>query len=233
MSSKRRKAREIALKVLYQVDLVGKDPQDSFEQVLCDENIRPTLESVITDVLNKSGAGPGSDGDGACAVDSCLSEILSIRKTKDFGAAVLESVRKSWSDSTLAKDLTQRIVEKISSFSPLESFAQELVDKTTGNQSKIDEILTRFADNWSLDRMATIDRAILRFAICELLFFRDIPVNVTINEAVELAKKYSTERSREFVNGILDKVQRECKPEKVEPKEKNQSEKTSDTPSES
>jgi N utilization substance protein B len=57
--------------------------------------------------------------------------------------------------------------------------------------------------------MSSVDRCILRIAACELLFFPDIPVNASINEAIELAKKYSADRSYEFVNGILDRIRKE------------------------
>lgn len=85
-------------------------------------------------------------------------------------------------------------------------FAETLVDGTLAHQQEIDEIVTRAAENWEIARMAVIDRNILRFATYELLFVEDIPPKVTINEAVNLAKKFSQEDSGKFVNGILDKI---------------------------
>src|SRR3972149_460806 len=70
----------------------------------------------------------------------------------------------------------------------------------------IDDIINRYSEHWRLSRMSTIDRNILRMAIYELVYLRDIPPPVTINEAVELAKKYGTEESGAFVNGILDRI---------------------------
>ncbi|OGS43813.1 MAG: transcription antitermination factor NusB [Elusimicrobia bacterium RIFOXYD2_FULL_34_15] len=86
------------------------------------------------------------------------------------------------------------------------SFANELVDGTISNLNEIDEYLKKIAENWDLDRMASIDRAILRLASYELLYTPETPPNVVINEAIELAKDFSTENSGKFVNGILDKI---------------------------
>lgn len=85
-------------------------------------------------------------------------------------------------------------------------FAAELVKGVTENRSAIDELLTAKSKNWSLVRMARVDLCILRIAIFELLYRSDIPKNVTINEAIEVAKKFGTEDSPSFVNGILDEI---------------------------
>ncbi len=85
-------------------------------------------------------------------------------------------------------------------------FASELANNVRNNLSLLDGQITKFATNWQLDRMATIDRNILRMAAYELLFRDDIPPKVAINEAVELAKKYGDLESGKFVNGILDKI---------------------------
>ncbi len=85
-------------------------------------------------------------------------------------------------------------------------FALDLVKKTLGKLGAIDETIQRHAEKWDLARIAVLDRLILRLSICEILYFNDIPPKVTINEAIEIAKKYSTEKSDKFVNGILDAV---------------------------
>ena len=71
---------------------------------------------------------------------------------------------------------------------------------------KIDSLITKYATNWQLKRMAVIDKNILRAAVCELLFFADIPPKVAINEAIDIAKKYGDKNSGKFVNGVLDKI---------------------------
>ena len=85
-------------------------------------------------------------------------------------------------------------------------FAEKLVYGTLDNLAKLDEIIARAADNWQIERMAVVDRNILRFATYELLFLEEIPPKVTINEAVNLAKKFSQAESGKFVNGILDRI---------------------------
>ncbi len=87
-------------------------------------------------------------------------------------------------------------------------FATELVTGTYENLSSIDNLLRKYADNWDINRLAAVDRNILRFATYELLFLDDIPPKVTINEAIEIAKKYSTADSGKFVNGILDRIKK-------------------------
>lgn len=94
----------------------------------------------------------------------------------------------------------------------VKSFARTLVNGTCENISKIDPVISKYADNWTISRMAVIDKNILRMAIFEMLFSQDIPPNVSINEAIELAKRYGDVDSGKFVNGILDKVKKtECK----------------------
>ena len=85
-------------------------------------------------------------------------------------------------------------------------FATGLVTGTIQNSKKIDEVIARYADNWEIHRMATVDRNILRLATYELLFVEEIPPKVSINEAVDLAKKFGDVESSRFVNGILDRI---------------------------
>jgi len=90
-------------------------------------------------------------------------------------------------------------------------FTRDIVLNTLGNLNKIDELIQKSTDHWTLQRMAVIDRNILRAATSELLFRPDIPPTVVINEAIEVAKKYSTEDSASFINGVLDRIAREVK----------------------
>jgi transcription antitermination protein NusB len=93
---------------------------------------------------------------------------------------------------------------------PLEDEVREFSDRlivgTCDNIGGIDEIIDHYSEHWRLSRMSRIDKNILRMAIYELVYLGDIPPPVTINEAVELAKKYGTEESGAFVNGILDRI---------------------------
>lgn len=83
-------------------------------------------------------------------------------------------------------------------------FAEKLFLVTVDHASEHDEIIDEHIKNWEVHRLAIIDKLILRMAISELLLFEEIPTKVSINEAIELAKKYSTRKSGNFVNGILD-----------------------------
>lgn len=88
-------------------------------------------------------------------------------------------------------------------------FASSLVLGTLKNLKRIDEAITNYASNWKLNRMAVIDRNVIRLATYELMFCDDIPKKVSINEAVDLAKKFGDMESGKFVNGILDKISKE------------------------
>lgn len=83
-------------------------------------------------------------------------------------------------------------------------FAQSLVGGVRRNRAELDQLLDRMADNWSLSRMATTDRNVLRLGAYEILY-SDTPARVAINEAVELAKRFGSGQSAQFVNGILDR----------------------------
>jgi N utilization substance protein B len=85
-------------------------------------------------------------------------------------------------------------------------FCQRLISGVEINKEAINEKIAKYATNWQMKRMAVIDRNILRLGVFELVFALDIPPKVTINEAVELAKKYGDLESSKFVNGILDKI---------------------------
>ena len=93
----------------------------------------------------------------------------------------------------------------------IKSFTTELVQGVVEHAAEIDEKLRRYATNWQLERMAVVDRNILRLSACELMYRVDIPPKVAINEAVDLAKRYSGIEAGKFVNAILDKIKIELK----------------------
>src|SRR5512133_2576002 len=88
-------------------------------------------------------------------------------------------------------------------------FAQPLIDGMNAHLAEIDERIRRYAENYEFRRIAAVDRNVLRLAIYEMLFRDDIPPVVSINEAIELAKKFGGAESGRFVNGILDRVRKE------------------------
>lgn len=85
-------------------------------------------------------------------------------------------------------------------------FFMELVNGVIHNKSQIDAIIERYSNNWKLSRMSCVDRNIMRIAVYEMLFCQDIPTKVSINEAIDVGKKYGTEESGAFINGILDSI---------------------------
>lgn len=85
-------------------------------------------------------------------------------------------------------------------------FAEKLLLKTVDFSAEFDQLIEKHIKNWDMNRLAIIDKLILRMSISEMLHFDDVPTKVTINEAIELAKKYSTRKSGNFVNGILDAI---------------------------
>jgi N utilization substance protein B len=87
-----------------------------------------------------------------------------------------------------------------------QQFAREIVEAASTRAAEIDQLITTSSKNWRLDRMSRVDRNILRLGTCELLTFRDVPLKVVINEAVELAKRFGTAESSAFVNGVLDRI---------------------------
>jgi transcription antitermination protein NusB len=101
----------------------------------------------------------------------------------------------------------RRFVERRLRDPRLREFAEELIAGVRAHQPRIDGLIAGAAENWRLDRMAAIDRNILRLGAYEMLFCPGVPMKVAINEALELAKRYSTAQSSRFVNGVLDRLQ--------------------------
>ena len=91
-------------------------------------------------------------------------------------------------------------------YSQLRELKQSLKKKAIEHKETLDGDVASVVENWEFERIALVDRLILRMALCELLHFDEIPPKVTINEAIDLAKKYSTDKSPAFVNGVLDAV---------------------------
>ncbi|MDA7026999.1 transcription antitermination factor NusB [Bacillus sp. CLL-7-23] len=87
-----------------------------------------------------------------------------------------------------------------------DAFFEQLVYGVLDHQEKIDEMISRHLVNWKLDRLANVDRVILRIAAYEMMFLNDIPVNVSMNEAIELAKQFGDDKSAKFINGMLSNI---------------------------
>lgn len=232
MASRRRKAREAALKALYQVDLVQAASAEALDGVIVEEYLRPLLEPFGRELAAAGAlAGDVSREEIELFAGEFTNQFLVEFPTGSGDEVAMRDFIARFHRSTLGSQVSEacerlmgKLRDKIKQLDELRGFARDIVERTMEHLTRIDEILSKSADNWSLERMASLDRSILRFATCELLYFPDIPINVTLNEAIELARKFSTERSPEFVNGILDKVHRENKPIKEEPKKRKNAE---------
>ena len=128
------------------------------------------------------------------------------RKAREFALQILFQldIRKEKPTLTLFK----RFWTEFEPDDEVRAFTEEIVKGTFKHLKVINTKVLASAKNWSLDRMATVDRNVLRMAAYEILYRMDIPPSVTINEAIELAKKFGTDESGAFVNGILDNVAR-------------------------
>jgi N utilization substance protein B len=128
------------------------------------------------------------------------------RKAREYALQILFQldIRKEKPSTTIFK----RFWEEHSPDDEVKAFTEEIVKGAYKHREKINKQIHACAKNWSLDRMATVDRNVLRMAVYEILYRMDIPASVTINEAIEIAKKYGTDESGAFVNGILDSVAR-------------------------
>jgi N utilization substance protein B len=91
-------------------------------------------------------------------------------------------------------------------------YATRLVQGVKAHRTAIDDAISQSAEHWALERMSVVDRNILRLAVFELGWEREVPPKVTINEAIEIAKKFGTRESGRFINGVLDRVHRELRP---------------------
>ncbi len=114
-------------------------------------------------------------------------------------------------DGDPATDLSEPVTSWASDFEleiepAAQAFARDLVAKAVERAGEIDDLIASASKNWRIERMSRVDRNILRLGACELLAFRDVPVKVVINEAVELAKRFGTAESSAFVNGVLDRI---------------------------
>ena len=126
-------------------------------------------------------------------------------------ALALQSLYE-WDFHHAAPDASEVVSRNLAEFAPdldEKEFAKKLVDGVVGHQSEIDETITKFAPDWPLPKITTVDRNVLRIGTYELVYDPEIPSKVAINEAIELAKTFGGESSGKFVNGVLGAVFRD------------------------
>ncbi len=130
------------------------------------------------------------------------------RKAREYALQLL--FRVDFTDKKIEREDLEEFWADKNEDEDVKRFAEELVFGTLSKIDEIDKAIERFAENWTLERMAVVDRNILRFATYEIFYKDDIPSAVTINEALEIAKKYSSSESAPFLNGILDRLSKEA-----------------------
>lgn len=130
--------------------------------------------------------------------------MINRRKARE---AALRAIYAIEVGSNTPAEVTQQIVKVVlQDDSDGIAFAKEVIMHTNDHKMEFDELISKHIKNWDVDRLAMVDKLILRMAITEFLYFEQIPTKVTMNEAIELAKSYSTRKSGTFVNGILDAI---------------------------
>ncbi len=125
------------------------------------------------------------------------------RRSRELAIKVLYHLEFSRDDPPAAFDL---ICNDFGVPEDVKPFSRELVVGVCGHLEELDRLIAEASKNWRLERIAKVDRSILRLGAYELLYRDDIPPKVSINEAVDLGKKFGTEESGAFINGILDKI---------------------------
>jgi N utilization substance protein B len=135
------------------------------------------------------------------------------RKSREFTLQVLYQLDITKQD--VIKTLAQ-FQDHFSGNEERDDFMERLVLGVLEHCQEIDRLIEKYSENWRLVRMNIVDRTILRMAIFELLYCEEIPPKVTLNEAIELGKRYGSEDSGSFINGILDRIQNEAVQKPIE-----------------
>ncbi len=128
------------------------------------------------------------------------------RKSREFALQVLYQLNITKQD---ALQVLTQFEGHFLSHGEADEFLKRLVLGVLEHFSELDQLIEKYSENWRLDRINIIDRNILRMALFELLYCEEIPPKVTINEAIDLGKRYGSEDSGSFINGILDRIQNE------------------------
>ena len=129
------------------------------------------------------------------------------RRSREFALQVLYQIEISKQD---AIKVVAQFQGHFFTGAERDDFLEHLVLGVSKHRQKIDRLIEQYSENWRLDRMNLIDRNILRMAAFELLYCKEIPPKVTLNEAIDLGKRYGTDDSGAFINGILDRIQNEA-----------------------
>ena len=124
------------------------------------------------------------------------------------------------SQDDLAQEMLERFCDNFSPSQKARPLFLTLVNGVLENRSEIDATIQRYATNWKLSRMSGVDRNVMRIAVYEMLNCSDIPPKVSINEAIDVGKKFGTDESGAFINGIMDRIRKALENEEREEGEK-------------
>jgi transcription antitermination protein NusB len=138
------------------------------------------------------------------------------RKSRELAMQALFYMDMSQDDSN---EMLERFCDNFSPPEKMVPFFLKLVKGVIQGKGEIDSILERFSDNWKLSRMSCVDRNTMRIAVYELLYCHDIPYKVSINEAIDMGKKFGTRESGAFINGILDSIRIALEKEEIHVKD--------------
>ncbi|MCK4468637.1 MAG: transcription antitermination factor NusB [Desulfobacterales bacterium] len=125
------------------------------------------------------------------------------RRSRELAMQALFHMDMSKNDS---QEMVELFCDNFIHSKNIPPFFLKLVNGVIGTRSEIDSVIERFSSNWKISRMSCVDRNVIRLAVYELLFCDDIPPKVSINEAIDIGKKFGTEESGAFINGILDSI---------------------------
>jgi len=131
---------------------------------------------------------------------------LKRRRAREYALQILFQIELS--GEPLSAKVFQSFWKGLDEGKDVKNYTRQIVENTWKSMGDIDRIIREAAENWSVDRMAAIDRNILRAATYEMVYRTDIPAQVAINEAIEISRKFSTVESAPFINGILDRIAR-------------------------
>ena len=137
--------------------------------------------------------------------------MINRRHVRETALQALYAVRQS--GDSLQHVMDTVVKEKVKDSREAGRFAEQLIFRSLDHEKELEDIISSQTQNWDINRLALIDMLVLKLALCEFIYFEDIPTKVTINEAIEIVKRYSTAKSGQFVNGILDAALEKLKDE--------------------
>jgi N utilization substance protein B len=184
---------EETIKKLYQeLTTTNSFTQYSSKQTLTLKDHTEIIRALLTEVMHKN-----------LSYQEQLDDIfINYLDDKDLVNSLTLQAINSFADNDNTLPITTDSTDLIEKM----QFGNDLMARTLENAQQFKDLIAPQLKNWELDRIALIDNILLRMALCELMFFPNIPLKVTINEYVDIAKLYSTPKSKEFINGILDKM---------------------------